>query len=250
MLLEQTGEPTKYMGMLPIYQVTALVRNTSSQPLKWLKMTVLYRTADGSLIGTENQYAEVRNIEPGDTSTIKVMTREHIDTIDHYDLKFDADGKNVDFTLEQAARSAPRPKSKTKEDQPPAKPEDQRLTIAILEQTGGHTKFGGMLPNYEVVAMVRNTSSQPLKMLTMTVILRRADGSLIGTEARMADVRNLKPGDTSTIKMDTGEKLDEIDHYDLKFTAGFPDEKNVDFTVEQPERSAPRSKAPARRRRP
>ncbi len=42
-LLEQTGEPTKYMGVLPIYQVTALVRNTSSQPLKSLKMTVLYR---------------------------------------------------------------------------------------------------------------------------------------------------------------------------------------------------------------
>ena len=99
------------MGMLPIYQVTALGANTSSQPLKWLKMTVLYRTADGSLIGTENQYAEVRNIESGDTSTIKVMTREHLDAIDHYDLKFDAGGKNVDFTLEQ----------------PDAQPPDQKL---------------------------------------------------------------------------------------------------------------------------
>jgi len=150
---------------------------------------------------------------------------------------------------DQSAREAtPKPDRSPRPNE--AKPEDQRLTIAILEQTGGHTKFGGMLPNYEVVAMVRNTSSQPLKMLTMTVILRRADNSLIGTEARMADVRNLEPGDTSTIKMDTGENLAEIDHYDLRFTAGFPDEKNVDFTVEQPERSAPRSKVPARRRRP
>jgi len=250
-LLEQTGEPTKYMGVLPIYQVTALVRNTSSQPLKWLKMTVLYRTADGSLIGTENQYAEVRNIEPGDTSTIKVMTREHLDTIDHYDLKFDAKGKNVDFTLEQAARSAPRPKAKPREDQPPAKPEGQRSTIAILEQTGGHTKFGGMIPSYEVNALVRNTSSVPLKMLSMTVIFRRADNSLIGTEARMADARTLEPGDTTTIKaMDNGENIDEIDHYDLKFTAGFPDEKNVDFTVEQSNRPPTRSRAPTRRSRP
>ncbi len=98
--------------------------------------------------------------------------------------------------------------------------------------------------------MVRNTSSQPLKMLSMTVILRRADNSLVGTEARMADVRNLQPGDTATIKMDTSEKLDEIDHYDLRFTAGFPDEENVNFTVEPPDRPPTRAQAPSRRRRP
>jgi len=50
--------------------------------------------------------------------------------------------------------------------------------------------------------------------------------------------------------MDNGENLAEIDHYDLKFTAGFPDEKNVDFTVEQPDRPPPRANAPTRRRRP
>jgi hypothetical protein len=107
-----------------------------------------------------------------------------------------------------------------------------------------------MVPNYEVVAIVRNTSSQPLKMLSMTVVLRRADNSLIGTQARTADVRNLEPGATCTIKMDTGENLDEIDHYDLRFTAGFPDEQNVEFTLEQPDRSPPRAKAFAGRRRP
>ncbi len=155
---------------------------------------------------------------------------------------------------DQSAREAtPKPDRSPRpiEAKTPAKPEDQRLTIAILEQTGGHMKFGGMIPSYEVIAMVRNTSSVPLKMLTMTVIFRRADNTMIGTEARMADARTLEPGDTTTIKaMDNGEDLAEIDHYDLKFTAGFPDEKNVDFTVEQPERTAPRSKAPVRQRRP
>ncbi len=155
---------------------------------------------------------------------------------------------------DQSAREAtPKPDRSPRptEAKSPAKPEGQRLTIAILEQTGKHIKFGGMIPSYEVIAMVRNTSSVPLKLLTMTVIFRRADNTMIGTEARMADARTLEPGDTTTVKvMDNGENLAEIDHYDLKFTAGSPDEKNVDFTVEQPERSAPRSKVPARRRRP
>jgi hypothetical protein len=147
------------------------------------------------------------------------------------------------------ATSKPDRSSQRDEDNLPAKKENQRPTIAILEQTGGHTKYGGMVPNYEVVVIVRNTSSQPLKLLTMTVLLRRADNSLIGTEARVADVRTLEPGDTSTIKMDTGANLDEIDHYDLRFTADFPDETNVDFTVEQPDRPPPRAKAPTGRHR-
>jgi TPR repeat protein len=147
------------------------------------------------------------------------------------------------------ATSKPHRGQNPEEAKPPAKPDDQRLTIAIVEQTGGHTKFGGMLPNYEVVAIVRNTSSQPLKMLTMTVLLRRADNSLIGTESRSGDVRNLEPGDTCTIKMDTGESLDEIDHYDLRFTAGFPDEKNVEFTLEQSNRPPAKAKAATRQSR-
>jgi hypothetical protein len=50
--------------------------------------------------------------------------------------------------------------------------------------------------------------------------------------------------------MDTGESLDEIDHYDLRFTAGFPDEKNVEFTVEQSNRPPAKAKAATRQRRP
>jgi hypothetical protein len=95
-LLEDQGKHTKYQGVLPIYEVTALVRNSSPRALKWLKMTVIYRDAQGSLISTQNQYAESRTIEPGATSTVKVMTRENLDTIDHYDLQFDADGEHVE----------------------------------------------------------------------------------------------------------------------------------------------------------
>jgi hypothetical protein len=98
-LLEKNGGHTKYLGMVPIYQVTALIRNTSSRPLKWLKMIVVFRDADDRLISTENQYADVRTIEPEATSTVKVMTRENLDTIDHYDLRFEADGRNVEYLM-------------------------------------------------------------------------------------------------------------------------------------------------------
>ena len=161
------------------------------------------------------------------------------------------DSRRTATATERDSKAEAAETTKPNEDEPPAKPKNQRLTIAILEQTGGPMKFGGMIPSYEVIAMVRNTSSVPLKLLTMTVIFRCADNTMIGTEARMADARTLEPGDSTTVKaMDNGENLAEIDHYDLKFTAGFPDEKNVDFTVEQTDRPPPRAKAPTSRRRP
>ncbi len=117
-LLEQTGGRITLEGLLPVYQVTALVRNTSSQELFLLKMTVIYRAADNSLIGTQDFFADVHHLQPGETSTIKVTTQDNLDTIDHYDLKFDANGKNVDFTVEQADRSAPRANAPTRRRRP------------------------------------------------------------------------------------------------------------------------------------
>jgi hypothetical protein len=61
-------------------------------------MTVIYRTAIGRLIATENQYADVRNLEPGETSTVKVMTRENLDTINHFELRSEADGISVEYS--------------------------------------------------------------------------------------------------------------------------------------------------------
>lgn len=81
-------------------------------------MTVIYRAADNSLIGTQDFFADVHHLQPGETSTIKVTTQDNLDTIDHYDLKFDANGKNVDFTVEQADRSAPRANAPTRRRRP------------------------------------------------------------------------------------------------------------------------------------
>jgi hypothetical protein len=112
--------------------------------------------------------------------------------------------------------------------------------VDLKEQNAGHTKFGGVLPNYEILAVVRTTSRRPLKMLTVTVMLRRVDNSQVGTQAREADVQNLNPGETRTVKMVTGETLDEIEYHDSRFAAGFPYEKNIEFTVDQSRQAVPR----------
>jgi hypothetical protein len=80
------------------YRVFVEIRNTSRKKLMFLQMTILYRSAGNKLLHTKSTYSSPNEIEPGETATFQATTFENVDEIDHYNLKFEADGRAVKYT--------------------------------------------------------------------------------------------------------------------------------------------------------
>ena len=81
------------------YKVYVQVRNSSSTTLRFLQMTVLYKSSSDRLLHTEFTFAEPTHVGPGETATFSLSTHENVDQIHHYDLKFESNDRNVKFTL-------------------------------------------------------------------------------------------------------------------------------------------------------
>lgn len=88
---------TKYLGTLDVYRVTAVLKNTTGRPLKLLKVTAIFQTANLRLLHTEYRYAEPELIEPGETATVEINTRENLNEISRFELKFEAGGHDIKY---------------------------------------------------------------------------------------------------------------------------------------------------------
>jgi len=100
-ILDCNYGPAKYQGVLNVYRITATLENTTGQPLKFLQVTAIFKTANFRLLHTEWTYASPRLIQPGETATVEIMTRENLDEISRFDLKFECNGKEIKYRKTQ-----------------------------------------------------------------------------------------------------------------------------------------------------
>ncbi|MGO9599017.1 MAG: hypothetical protein ACLP7Q_13590 [Isosphaeraceae bacterium] len=80
------------------YKIYVEIRNTSSTTLEYLKMTALYKSENDRLLHTEWAFADPHTVKPGETTTIELSTKQNVDSIHHYNLKFESGNRNVRFT--------------------------------------------------------------------------------------------------------------------------------------------------------
>ncbi len=81
------------------YKIYIEIRNSSGTTLRFLKMTALYKTSSNRLLHTDWAFANPRTVKPGETTVIELSTSENVDSIHHYDVKFESSNRNVKFTL-------------------------------------------------------------------------------------------------------------------------------------------------------
>jgi hypothetical protein len=92
-LVDTAWEPSPSGEYIKVY---ARIRNTTGKAITALEATVDFEDARDRLVKSEQSQLNPRTIEPGDVGTLNVMTRKN-ERIDHYDLRFEADGKNLEF---------------------------------------------------------------------------------------------------------------------------------------------------------
>jgi hypothetical protein len=78
-------------------RVQGRVRNSSDKPISRLRVTVDIEDARDKLAKSEWTFLKPDTLEPGDVGNFEVTTKKE-DSFDHYVVRFEADGRNVEYS--------------------------------------------------------------------------------------------------------------------------------------------------------
>ena len=156
------------------------VRNTSDQPMGWVKIAAALYATDGSLLNTNYTYTMLDYIPAGGTSPFKVWFGENWQDADTYEIQVQGDYETMpEQTL-------------------------QILDDQISEESGYCTVSGH----------VQNSGSEEVTFATVVIAFYDADNNILEAEWSYSDGDSIPAGGTDTFEV-TSYNCPVYDHYEV-----------------------------------
>lgn len=170
--LGELGPLTEVRGVFDMLFVIAEAENTGTVPLDGMKMTIILRGEDDSVVATESSDTEVYIVEPGERVPV-----------------------SVSFLTEPKGWSKMEARLSVEEASGFMRNSYGRLEVLQSTMTPDEDN------RYTITGEVLNSSDQKTSTVKIVAGLYGTDGKLIGTGYEFAEITELAPGETSPFEM-------------------------------------------------
>lgn len=165
------------------------VLNASEHDMRFVEVLASFFDGEGSLIGTDSAYAELKTVEVGSRAPFQLSAEGLPPSLANYELR-------VDYV--------------TTEDDP--------LRAEVLSQRAFRGEEGG----YHIVGEVRNPYGHPLRSVEIVATYYNTAYQVVRVEAAFAEAETLEPGQTSPFEVILSSPPPDLSHYRLQTEATQP----------------------------